>query len=78
MAVNWDKKKHGLRWGIGCGFFYFIYHAFLRGTMFNGRNELWEDISLSAISIALPILAVLIFYWPQQKAEARTTDEENA
>ena len=78
MAINWEKKKHGLRWGTGCGFFYFIYQAFLQGNMFNGRNELWEDIFLSALCIVLPILAVFIFYWPQQKSGEEATENEDA
>jgi len=77
MATNWKKKNNGLRWGTGCGFFYFIYYAFLQGNIFNGRNELWEDISLSVLCIALPIVVVFLFYWPQQKAAAKAREKED-
>ncbi len=68
MAIDWDKKKHALRWGTGCGFFYFIYQAFLEDNVFNGKNRIWEDILLSAVCVLSPIILVFLFYWPVQRA----------
>lgn len=67
MAIDWESKKTALRWGAGCGISFFIYQAFMEERIFQGNNALWEDILLSAICIAPPILAVFLFYWPQQK-----------
>ena len=77
MAIDWEKKKTALRWGVGCGISYFIYQAFMDERMFQGDNALWEDILLSAICIGLPILAAFLFYWPKQRPAADTEQAED-
>jgi len=72
--INWEKKKKSLRWSLGCGIFFFIYQIFLENNIFNSKNELWEDIVLSIVSIFPIVIIVFIFYWPIQKTENKNHD----
>lgn len=76
MAINWEKKKTGLRWGVGCGIVVFINQAFMEEQMFQGKNALWEDILRSALCIALPILCAFLLYWPKQKPGQNISEQE--
>ncbi len=76
MAINWEKREAGLRWGFGCGIAFFIYQAFMEERMFQGTNPLWQDVLLSTICIGTPILAVFLFYWPKQKRTQESAKSE--
>jgi|TARA_B100000315_G_scaffold211714_1_gene208656 hypothetical protein len=74
MATDWNKKKGGLRWGVGVGILYMINQIFLEQNIFNGKNTLIEDLTLTFVAFISPVILAYIFYWPREKV---VVDEES-